>query len=91
MVREFAIDMYTLKYLKWVTNKNLLHSTGNSDQYYVVAWMGGEFGGRMDTCVCITESLCCLPETITTLFIGYTLTQIKILKIKIKHALSDTL
>ena len=83
--------MYTLKYLKWVTNKNLLHSTGNSAQYYVVAWMGGEFGGRMDTCVCITESLCCLPETITTLFIGYTLTQIKILKNKIKHALSDTL
>ena len=33
--------MYTLKYLKWVTNKNLLHSTGNSAQYYVVAWMGG--------------------------------------------------
>ena len=83
--------MYTLKYLKWVTNKNLLHSTGNSAQYYVVAWMGGEFGGRMDTCVCITESLCCLPETITTLLIGYTLTQIKILKNKIKHALSDTL
>ena len=25
--------MYTLLYLKWVTNKNLLYSTGNSAQY----------------------------------------------------------
>ena len=38
--------MYTLPYLKWITNKNLLHSTGNSAQYYVAAWMGGEFGGE---------------------------------------------
>ena len=28
-------------------------------------------GGRMDTCVCMAESLCCLPETVTTLLIGY--------------------
>ena len=28
------------------TNKDLLYSTGNSDQCYsVAAWMGGEFGG----------------------------------------------
>ena len=27
--------------------------------------------GRMDTCVCTTESLSCLPETITTLLIGH--------------------
>ena len=25
---EFAMDMYTLLYLKWVTNKALLYSTG---------------------------------------------------------------
>ena len=24
-----------------------------------------------DTCVCMAESLCCLPESITTLLIGY--------------------
>ena len=29
--------------------------------------------GRMDTHVCMAEFLCCLPETITTLLIGYTL------------------
>ena len=28
IVREFGIDMYTLPYLKWITNKNLLYSTG---------------------------------------------------------------
>ena len=33
--REFGIDMYTLVYLKWITNKDLLYSTGNSAQYYV--------------------------------------------------------
>ena len=31
-------------YLKWITNKDLLYSTGNSAQCYVAAWMGGEFG-----------------------------------------------
>ena len=37
---EFGIDMYTLLYLKQITNKNLLYSTGNSAQCYVAAWMG---------------------------------------------------
>ena len=35
IVREFGIDMYTLLYLKWITNKDLLYSIGNSAQYYV--------------------------------------------------------
>ena len=26
--------------------------------------------GRMDTCMCMAQSLCCPPETITTLLIG---------------------
>ena len=44
LVREFGLDMYTLLYLKWIISKDLLYSTGNSAQYYVAAWMGGEFG-----------------------------------------------
>ena len=28
--------------------------------------------GRMDTCMCIAEFLCCSSETLTTLLIGYT-------------------
>ena len=42
-VREFGMDVYTLLYLKWITNKDLLYSTGNSAQCYVAAWTGGEF------------------------------------------------
>ena len=40
------MDMYTLLYLKWITKKDLLYSTGNSASYYVAAWMRGEFGGE---------------------------------------------
>ena len=65
------MDMYTLLYLKWLTNKVLLYSTWKSAQCYVAAWKGGEFVGRMDTCICIAESLRCSPETITTLLISY--------------------
>ena len=39
IVRKFGIDMYTLLYLKQITNKVLLYSTGNSAQWYVAAWM----------------------------------------------------
>ena len=46
IVRVFGIDMYTLLYLKWITNKDLLYSTENSAQCYMAAWMGGEFGGE---------------------------------------------
>ena len=41
--REFGNDMYTLLYLKWITNKDLLYHTWNSAQCYVPAWMGGGF------------------------------------------------
>ena len=45
-VREFGKVRYTLLYLKWIANKDLLYSTGNSAQCYVAAWMGGQFGGE---------------------------------------------
>ena len=63
--------MYTLLYLKWITNKALLYSTWNSTQYYAAAWMGGEFGGEW-VHIWMAESLRCSPETTTTLLIGYT-------------------
>ena len=34
-----GMDMYTLLYLNWVVNKDLLCSTRNSTQCYVAAWM----------------------------------------------------
>ena len=72
IVRDFGNVMYTLRYLKWITNKNLRYSTWNSAQCYVPAWMGGGFRGRMDTLIHMAESLHCSPETITTLLIDYT-------------------
>ena len=61
---------------KMETNKDLLYSTGNSTQYYVMAYMG-EGSKKEWICVCvyiyiyiyiyITDSLCCTPETNTTL------------------------
>ena len=52
VVRELWIDIYTLLYLKQITNKDLLYSTGNSAQCHVAAGMGGEFGknGYMYMC-----------------------------------------
>ena len=44
IVRKFGMDMNTLLYLKWITNKNLLYSTGNSAQCYVAACIEGKFG-----------------------------------------------
>ena len=46
IVKGSGMDMSTLLYLKWITNKDLLCSTGNSAECYVAAWMGGEFGGE---------------------------------------------
>ena len=43
-VREFEIDMYTLLYLQWETNKALWYSTVSSTQCYAATWMGGKFG-----------------------------------------------
>ena len=40
--------------------------------------------GRMDTCICMAESLHCSPETLTTLLISYTPRQTKKLKKKKK-------
>ena len=33
------MDIYTLLYLKWIANKDLLYSTGISAQSYVAAWI----------------------------------------------------
>ena len=72
IVRDFGKVMYTVLYLKWITNKDLLYRPWNSAQCYAVAWMGEGVGRRMDTCICITESLCCSPKTPTTLLIDCT-------------------
>ena len=53
IVREFGMDMYTLLYVKQIAKKDLLYSTGDSAQCYVVAWRGGEFGDENGyMCMC---------------------------------------
>ena len=67
------MDMYTLLYLKWVTNKDLLYSAGNSAQCYVAAWMGGEFGGEwIHVYICLGPLTIHLKLSQHCLLIGYT-------------------
>ena len=66
IIREFGMDMYTLLFLKWITNKDLLYSTGNSAQC-------GPLNGRgvLERIYTYTESFCYPTEAITTLLVGY--------------------
>ena len=41
--QEFGINIYTLLYIKYqIANKDLLYSTGNYTQYFVIACKGKE-------------------------------------------------
>ena len=71
IVRDFGKFFYTLLYLKWITNKDLLCRTGNSAQCYVRAWMGGGFGGERIH-VYVRLSPLAVNLTTTTLLISYT-------------------
>ena len=61
--------IHTLLYWKWITNKDLLYSTGNSAQCYVAAWTGEGSLGKRDPCIRMAESLHYSHETITTLLV----------------------
>ena len=38
--REIGIDLYTLLYIKQITDKDLVYSIGNSTQYSVIIYTG---------------------------------------------------
>ena len=63
IVREFGIDIYTRRYCS-IARVTLLN----------IMWQPGWKGSlkENDTSICMAESLCCPPETITTLLLGYT-------------------
>ena len=42
---------------------DLLYRTANSAQYSVMAYGRKESKKKVDKCICITDSLCCTPET----------------------------
>ena len=46
MVREFGMDMYTLLYLKWITNKDLLYGMWSSR--LSVMWQPGQEGRMVE-------------------------------------------
>ena len=64
---EIGIDTYTLLYIKQITNKDSLYSTGIPFQYSVMTYMGKDSKKRVDICTHITDSLWCTAETNTTL------------------------
>ena len=82
IVRESGMDMCTLLYLNWITNKDLLYSTWNSAQCYVAALMGGEGLGENGCMYMYAESFSCSPETTTVLLMGCTPIQNKKFKKK---------
>ena len=66
--------IYTLLYLKWITNKHV-----ELCSMLCGSLNGKGVWGRMDTCICMAESFH-PPETITALLIGYIPMQNKKLK-----------
>ena len=56
-----------LLYIKEIINKDPLCGTGKSTQYSATVYMGKESKKRIDICICITDSLYCMPETNTIL------------------------
>ena len=63
---EIGIDIYTLLYIKQITNTDPLYSTGNSSQYSVMTYRGKE-SKKVNICICIPDSRCCIAETNTAL------------------------
>ena len=60
-------DEYTLLYIKQITKKDLLCSTGRSTQYSVMTYMGKESKKHEYMYIYITDLLCCTPKINTTM------------------------
>ena len=56
---------HTHTHTHYIVNKDLLYGTGNYTQYFVIPYKVNESGKKKkkDMYVCLTESLCCTPET----------------------------
>ena len=56
-------------YIKYINNEDQLHSTGNHIQYFVIIYNGKESEKEyiyiyIQIYICITQSLCYIPETL---------------------------
>ena len=72
---EIGINIYTLQCIKWITDENLLYSTGNSVFYGDLG--GKEIQKRGDICIHLADSLCYMAETNTIYIYIYFLTFLK--------------
>ena len=69
------LGIYRLLYIKKTNNKDLLYSTGNYTQHIVITYNGKESEKEymyyvyiyMYVYICVTEALCHVPESNTTL------------------------
>ena len=77
--------MFTLLYLKCITNKDLLLVLEHRELCSMLCGSldGTGVWGRMDTRIYTADFLCCSPETTTTLLISYTPIQNKTFQFKI--------
>ena len=64
-VRDFGKVMYTLLYLKQITSKRLTVWHRELCSVLCGSLDGRGVWARMDTCICMAESLPCPPETIS--------------------------
>ena len=88
IVRELGMDIYTLLYLEWITNKDLQYSTWNSAQNVIWQLPGeGSLGENRYMYMYDWVSLHCSPKTITTLLVGYIPIQNK--KFKKKNSVAE--
>ena len=76
------MDMYTLLYLKWITDKDPLYSAWNSAQCFVAVWVGGVRGEWIHVYVWLGLSAVRLKLSQPCLLISYTSIQNKKLKNK---------
>ena len=76
IVRELGMDVCTLLCLEWVTDKDLLYSTGSSAQCHTAARMGRGSGGEWThVCVWLSPFAVHLKLSQHSVLIGYTRTQ----------------
>ena len=50
---ETETEIHTLLYMRWLTDKDLLYSPGDSAQDSVIAYMGGGSKKGERECVCV--------------------------------------
>ena len=60
---DTGFDIHTLLRIKYITNENLLYSTGSTTQCSLGYLNGNGIQKRGDVCLYIAYLLCCILET----------------------------